>query len=372
MKRRYVGALSASVLAWGSALGCEGQVGDEYKGEPLYSLQGNVLLSEDEVDADLVPRLMYFDEDGSVLTGGALSGDFPAKFRFDVTEPPPKSAFHRVHPDHDYDGEVAEGWLVLVPPDYPRKLPYHTFDTDTLVDCDDNVCMQTETQCTDDGRCRELDLECTESPCEVVDEWGDAELGEGAVEQAWSLCEDSICYNVRATCDTENCNAAVIQCEQGEQSGEQDGTITVNACTVLSGGGDTTVATDFGDLNRFSGLDMVATNIAIFSLTEDAPHHRAGPLEKGYNLVVQRPKDEWLESVRCAMNRAAEAVAKYNEENETNWNVTSFDRGLAPAELGEVVDEAEQACGGTYPLTRVEDPLSESLTIRIGRSAGAF
>ncbi len=128
MIRWRLGGFFGCLLALTLAFGCESQVGKDYTGEPLLTLHGKVLLSDEEADQNLEPRVMYLGVDGdAVLARGELSGDFPARFRFDLTEPPPESAIHALsHRDYDYDGEIAEGWLVLVPPDFPSKLPYAT------------------------------------------------------------------------------------------------------------------------------------------------------------------------------------------------------------------------------------------------------
>ena len=369
MARKRLGGWIANLLGLASGFGCQAQVGEDYEGEPLLSLRGSVLLSEEQVDADLEPRLMYIGRDGeAVLSRGELSGDFPAKFRYDVTEPPPESAIHAVRSDYGYAGRMAEGWLVLVPPDYPTRLPYATQTESTIDSCDADgtVCVHTERKCTEDGRCRERKLECTHEPCTVVETWGEFDLGEDVMTETRMSpdCSESGCYYVNELCDSEGCYAVVNQCdffsasEWGETEVLFDGTMTATSCTVLSDGGSTAV-TSIEDLQTFW------TNHAIFYVTDDFTNHPAGPLEQGYNLMVLRPTTEWLEAVECEMKAAVESVTEYNQENGSSYTILSPEKPIR-----ELIDEAKPACGWTYPLTRIEDPLSESLTIRIGQFPG--
>src|SRR5688572_22620793 len=109
---------SASVLAVASVLGCDAQVDGEYTGEALFSLQGRVVVREDAGDTDLVPRIAFSEGDTTVLIGGRVTGEFPAKFRLDITQPPPRTAiFSAVEA-----GRAAIGFLVLVPEDYPERV----------------------------------------------------------------------------------------------------------------------------------------------------------------------------------------------------------------------------------------------------------
>lgn len=368
MERRNVGVLVASVLSLAAGFGCESQVGEDYKGEPLLSLSGRVVLSEDAVDTDLEPRLVYFGDDHvATFARGELTGDFPAKFRFDVTEPPPQLATHAVDPDWG-SGELTQGYLVLVPPDYPTRVPYAEEDDLSLVCNEDRtVCTHRLTQCTEDGQCRERTLECSPSPCEVVETWGDAELGDDVeTNHVNGDCWGSSCYVFNERCDSEHCNALLNRCDAstfehyGRPQELEDGTMLGTTCTVLSASGDALIT-------RPGDPDLFWTEYAIYYLTDDAPGYPGGPLKQGYNLLVHRSEADWLDTVRCRMDQAVDVVTEYNEKNGTDYNIQSPDRPIR-----EVVEEAQQVCGTTFPLTRVDDPLGERLTIKIGQFPGAL
>ena len=106
-----------------------------------------------------------------------------------------------------------QGWLVLVPPDYPSQLPYATGSDASVDGCNDEgtVCTLTERSCAENGQCRERSLECSDEPCEVVDTWGNAELEGEVMTQSLPApdCIGSSCYYVNQRCDSDNCNAVV-------------------------------------------------------------------------------------------------------------------------------------------------------------------
>ena len=285
---------------------------------------------------------------------GELSGDFPAKFRFDISEPPPEAAIRTIDaPEFNFHGGIALGVLALAPSDYPLRAPYalQTEVTDYECNEDGSVCTEVRRECTDDGRCRDQTFQCTTRPCELVESWGDAELSEPFSLVSRGSCKGTTCYDVDSSCDSEHCHSDVYRCEfDASERLESSGDGGVTSCVMLGQSGDTSLMTA-------DDLDWSASDYSIFYVTEDVSDSLLGPLKRGYNLMASPPLDEWLASTKCFFDNSVAAVASYNEDHGTNFNI------LDDA-VSDLVDEQEQACGQTW--NRIDDPLSESLTIELG------
>ncbi len=184
--------------------------------------------------------------------------------------------------------------------------------------------------------------------------------------EAWTTCLDNTCYTVNELCDSEHCNAVVNDCgpfsasEWADSEVLADGTMHATTCTVLSDSRPSSVTSVWYLQEHWAGY-------AVFYVSDDFTEHPAGALERGYNLLAQRSADGWLEAVQCELDARVEAVAGYNQDHGESVNILSSTQAIQ-----ELVDQAGAGCGGTYPLTRIEDPLSESLTIRIGEFSEAF
>lgn len=260
------------VLAIASAMGCEAQVDDDYTGEPLLSLQGNVVVTKDLADADLVPYLAFpgQDAEGSFLAliDGELTGDFPAKFRFDVTQPPSDDALSSMPPEWGFKGKASVGTIVMLPPNIGDRIPFlndGTFEEE----CTDggSQCTRIERQCADDDRCRERTSVCTLEPCELVDQWGDPVLGDITTGQSTYHCDSASCYSIDSTCDDEegNCRTDLYRCDLPQDAEVEDafgGVMTT--CSVQSETGDTS-------LLSYEDLNTVAVDYAVIYVTDDSP-----------------------------------------------------------------------------------------------------
>jgi len=366
MTRRLNASLTGGlgVLALASAMGCEAQVNDEYKGEPLFSLQGNVVVSEEQADSKLIPHLAFRvageEANSVVLVDGELTGEFPAKFRFDVTEPPPDSVLSGPFPEMGLSGKGAVGFLVLRPANDKSPILSH-IDSETTYECTDDgsSCTAFEVGCLDDGRCRERTLECTERPCDLVDQWGDSNLretvaaGSPGYVQTTTRCDSEFCYSITTTCDDDQvCFQDVYRCDFAEYDehleGVEEGVMTT--CHVKSESGDST-------LLELDDLDTVASEYLVIYLTEDSPYFDL-PLERGYNLVWLNTNDAWLESEKCQIDTFAALLAEYNQEHQTDHTP-----GSEAPEVEELAEAAEKKCS---PVKVIEQPLSQDLTIELG------
>lgn len=356
MKRQMNLGLMAGfgVLAVASAIGCEAQVDDDYTGEALFSLQGNVVVSKDQTYPNVVPAIAFprSENDTMVIIDGELDGEFPAKFRFDVTQPPPEEVLND-GTSFGLEGKAALGLLVLTPSNLDRPIVEQlNVSSEGYCSEDGTECTEVERQCTDDGRCRERVLECTERPCELVEQWGDMAVVDPDSYSFDDRCDSETCYEMETACDAENrCRTNVYRCDFG-QYGTYASIVggSMANCTVQSTGGDTSLLA-MEDL-------QVASHYWIIYVTEASPNSFWGPLERGYNLVAfPSSYDEWIESRKCVEAKVATAVAEYNEEHGTSHDPLGFELDFS------VTTEAKLACGSFRVIDR---PLDEVLTIEMG------
>jgi len=351
----------SSLLALASALGCESQVNDDYTGEPLFSLQGNVVATADYEDQNLVPRLGFHvaDEEANsvVLVDGKVQGEFPARFRFDVTRPPPHEALVPPWSDFGLESKFSFGYLLLQPANSDKHIPNVLRSESSELGCtSEGVCTRIETECDEAGRCRERTLVCTQHPCDFVEYWGDATLGEKVgLPQSDYSCGPASCSAVESACDTErNCRTDVYSCdfaEYGEFDGFDAGVMTT--CSVQSESGDTS-------LMNFADLQTVATCCRVVYVTEDNPNFIYGPLKRGYNLLrLKSAALTFLETRKCEIDAETKAIAEYNLEHGTEY--LAF--GGEP-ELSDLRTAAYAECEASVMV--VDQPLDEVLTIELG------
>lgn len=358
MTRRNTGWTLAGIgtLTFAATLGCEAQVNDEYAGEPLLSLRGNVVVSTDQVDNDAVPHIAFVDFHAKsiVLLDGEVSGEFPAKFRFDVTQPPPEETLAE-YPELGFNSGVAIGRLVLSPANGDERMASDLV-TEIYQDGDcteaDSQCIRVERTCSesDPGRCRERTLECKQRACEPVEEWGDSALGSTTVSRATDFCDAESCYVLQSACDDENaCHSDVRSCDFVQHDGwEAMGDDPTILCRVSSESGDTSL-TDYADL-------LTATNYAIVYVTDDNPDTVYGSLKRGYNLVAgPASRDEWLASEKCQLATIAQVVAEYNMDNDTNYDLLGSDLDEISVDLAALAE--------CWSAVVIEEPLDEALTI---------
>lgn len=89
--KSLIGGLVGGAAALALCAGCESQVGEGYEGEAILTLEGSVELGEGEV-ADQVPVLAFSTPDFNafLLVEARVEGEYPARFRMSVFEPPPE------------------------------------------------------------------------------------------------------------------------------------------------------------------------------------------------------------------------------------------------------------------------------------------
>jgi len=342
MKRRGGSWLGEGVnlLAFTCVLGCDAQVDHEYKGEPLLSLQGNVLVSKGQLGVENVPYLGLLDSDERgtflALVDGEVSGEFPAKFRFDVTQPPPEEMLHQMPPEQGFSGRGASGLLVMLPPDSDeryRLIPEVETNPGECTD-DGTACTSTERICDESGQCRDRFQSCAIDPCELVERVGDPVLDGANPSRTTYRCDSTTCYSTVIVCDGEElyCSMDVYRCDRPQSDNFKDAFDgVVRTCSVVSDTGDTS-------LRSFFDLNAVAINYAILYVADDNPDTVYGPLERGYHLLQTSDSlDGWLESEKCEFAAREAAVAEYNLENGTDYlqidsDVEALDLDLAALE----------------------------------------
>jgi hypothetical protein len=279
------------------AAGCEAQVGEDYEGEVLLTLQGNVKL---DPETELLPKLAFYnDSDEAVeIIDTEVSGEFPAKFRLDVIRPPPDSAL--VQGEElaavGMKGSAAVGFLVMLPPGHPSTIP--RLASGRTGSCDaEGVCQVTDTACTEDGACRVRKLRCTERQCELFGTYGDPALKDAAGSSGGvrECLRVPYCYSVQLYCaDDQTCYREFYDCDVST-IGEYD-TVelsTVSECELLEETGDHMLSLD--------GIRTAGAGFLIFYVTEESPDSIFGPLKKGYNVVEvhKATHEEWMAQYAC-------------------------------------------------------------------------
>lgn len=362
MKRQFSLGLMAGfgVLAVASAMGCEAQVNDDYTGEPLLSLQGDVVV-RDGADENAVPGIAFTkadDRDNTmVIVDGELHGEFPAKFRFDVTQPPPEEALHEPFAGYGLETKYSLGVLVLAPSNRDRPITesLHTPAWESQCTEDGSQCTHFKEECADENgeRCRERVLTCTQRPCELVEQWGDTAMEYPVSGTTGEYCESDTCYMMESGCDEQKrCRTDVYRCDFAQYGAWEGGAPvgSMNTCVVESTSGDTS----------FLALEdlQVASNFWVVYVTGDNPNSAWGPLKRGYNLIaVPTSYEEWVAAERCALDEVAAAVAEYNEEHGTDYDPLGFELDYLYSRV------ASLTCGAVRVIER---PLDEVFTIEMG------
>jgi len=363
MKRRGARQLGATLglLAFAGLLSCDAQVDDEYMGEPLLSLQGNVVVRKGHLDADVVPYLGLFDSDERgvflALVGGELTGEFPAKFRFDVTQPPPDEVLHPMPPNDRINGRGTSGLLLMLPPDSDERYRLIPEVETYPGECTDDgtACTSTDRICDDTGQCRDRYQSCAIDQCELVEHLGDPVTNMPAPSQTTYRCDSTTCYSTIIVCDGEEpfCSMDVYRCDRPESENFKDafGGVT-RTCNIVS---------DTGDRSLRSFFDLkVAVDYAILYVDQDSPDSAYGPLERGYHLLQTTDSLEgWLEAEECEFAAMEAAVADYNLEHGTDYLQIDTDVESLTLDLAAV-----EKCRSTRV---VQHPLDEVLTIELDK-----
>jgi hypothetical protein len=356
------GVVASSFLVSG---GCQPQAGEGYTGEPLFSIQGKVVLNEPSA-SELVPALRFSGSDEHTIVDAEIRGDFPARFRLDVMEAPPESVLFAA-PAEDEENYVGPRWkgllglaaIVLVPREHPRTIPVlqNEFDSPACFD-DQPVCIENVESCTADGRCRQRTLECFQEQCPLIDSRS-APAGNYSARMS---CFGKTCVSFVQSCDFpgEDCTREIRKCDLDRTSA----TTTIRwhgvyeHCTVTSESGDTS-------LSELEHVEVGALGYTVIYLTEPNDLFGLGWLEPGYHLVESvRPTDEaWVARLHCEADAASAAVNAYNQAHGTSFTVYTADLDLLEPEIERLKSECPEA--GEFRL--VKAPLEHELTLTLGR-----
>ncbi len=264
--------LFLGVLVLGAGTACGTQVGEDYTGEVQFTLAGNVNV---DPNTPLVPRLAFFEMGGVHgvhLVDGELTGEYPQRFRFEVTKPPPESSFIEI------DGigkHVYGGFIGLFPPDIPSFLPHLSVLRDDLDDS-----HQWERACNAKGDCRIREFACTHEPCELLAETGDPTLEHDNASNAGAIhVGDGVSQSLLSYCDQAgNCYRQYFECRLGDLSKYDRLFYThVERCSLLDESGDTSLV-DFRDFMTIAEHQLVFMTRP-FELWPEIWLH------KGYNLI---------------------------------------------------------------------------------------
>jgi hypothetical protein len=347
------------MIAMTAGLACDAQVGDEYIGETILSLQGNVRLRDAEADTNLLPALVFFGPGGAKVVGGETTGEFPSRFRFDVSRPPPSDAYLPAQPGENVNGKRAIGFIAMLPPNPPGTLANTSLESE----CNDDFtqCNSVRTSCDDNKICRVRTYECTKRPCELLSEVGEPvdprDFGSVSSE---SSCFGDTCYTISSECGLAgDCHVRFSQCEITSSADLVFSDGTIEHCDLIAESGDSSIV----------GLDdikTVASNYYVIYATKDSPDAVPGPLKKGYNLVeiLAPTAEEWVTREVCELDAKTGVVGEYNAEHGTAWNW--YD---GPEELRDLVDQAvEEECAEVVRSQIVETPSAAELTIEVGSS----
>jgi len=126
--------------------GCDTQASTGYRGEPLLSVTGSVVLTRSRVEGPLVPAIAFLNEQTELhFLDVEVQGEFPSSFTFHVYEPPPEAAFLQ-----SSEPRRAVGFITVVPTDHVSSVqtgvPVPGFSRCTQ----DDVCLSEESWCTED------------------------------------------------------------------------------------------------------------------------------------------------------------------------------------------------------------------------------
>ena len=253
---------------------CESQVGDGYEGEVQFLLEGTV----HGADSGLRPRIGFIGESDVIFVDGTVTGSFPSKFRFEVTEPAPAEAIADGAPETEYAGKLAIGFIAMMPEGSPDRLPFLSEVTSTDGGCDpsDGSCVWYETACSKGGSCRERTLEC--EPCEVIGQKGDSAVKDrsGGTSVVWTRTA-GYSTGVTTYCDAEmSCYHEYSQCDLTDL-GALETTTGVDLCSIVEESGDTALV-------GWDELQIVASQYFVVYASEPMTTEFA-TLEQGYNLL---------------------------------------------------------------------------------------
>jgi hypothetical protein len=346
---------------------CDAQVGDEYRGEPLLSMQGTVVLSEPNDPRNVVPAIAFAAEFQTVLIEPEVRGQFPAQFRLDITEPPPAEALFEL-PDSD-GGKLALGRIVVLPRQHgqriPERIPALVTKEDSVHDHTNDWTEYTRVleKCTAAGACLKRTLACKLEPCELVESTTPEKITR-AHETSMITCGIDTCMTLNISCDAaERCEREVHHCDISELEpfSSANSGAEIHRCAVLSETGDSSI-------ERLERLEEVAIGYYVFYFSKPTEFGRLGTVPAGYHLAkfTKATKQDWLAHITCVSDASILALDQYIQEH----GLDRIDPALNDADreaISKLEDELAQNCPTDGSWELISDPLAQPLTLVIGR-----
>ena len=352
------GWLAAGLLALPASFcgaACGSQASDDYQGEVLLTIEGNVNIG---TNTDLELKLGFYTqyETAVKVMDGHVSGEFPAKFRFEVTDPPPDGTLVDLDGELGMHGKLAMGSLVLLPPNTPNSIPA-LYGGGSGGPCDEGDICKVWDECpmTEEGdilqeNCRRRTFACTDRPCESFASDGDPELRESidAPIMATSACTFvPYCFSTSVFCSSpEDCYREYYECDISQIDSYDSFNYAdklvpyIEDCELLDETG--------GPLFGISDITSASAGYLIFYLTDDNPGTPFGDLKQGYNVIAlnDMTHEQWQAATSCLSYDPADldsfdsepADSSCGSDAWSNWRVVddrslSIDLGAAPSFL---------------------------------------
>ncbi len=158
---RFLVAVSAAC-----GFGCGTQASMDYMGDELLALRGSVVIDDPAAPADLLPVVAYTrpaasspEWSGYTLADVVYSGEFPARFRLGIFEPPPQDALVEVGTPLGRRLRYAFGRLGAALPDHPHFVV--RAETVEAPFCLGKECYLDRSRCSPAGDCYYEREHCT-------------------------------------------------------------------------------------------------------------------------------------------------------------------------------------------------------------------
>jgi hypothetical protein len=337
-------------------LACDPQVGTGYTGEAMFSVHGDVILADSDA-RDLVPALAFLNQNNQyVLITGEVRGQFPSGFRMDVTTPPPPSTFIPFAPPGTYPrsslkGEVALGFITVVPRQYPNLVPAlgaSFSDGQGPTTAQPWVGQFDQCALSGVGGCVHLSLACTPASCPLVVESPISPAVAAACGPACVDAEQDNAMLMRPTCTADqDCRASFYACKipGPTEGGLLAADSTLLTCSVLEEHVDQS-------LRQAGYLEYAVPAVRVYYLTEQNDFPAIGTFGPGYVLekgIEPATKEAWASILACEISAAISA-------------------GCAQSDVPCLFKAFENAgCPWTQHYRFLPSPISDPLTLTMAR-----
>jgi hypothetical protein len=415
-----VGFLLAVSAAGGVA--CGTQASNDYTGDALFGLTGSVVIDDPAAPADVLPVVAYTrpaagspEWSGYTLADVIYRGEFPARFRLSIFEPPPEDALVEVDTPLGRHLRYAFGRLGAVLPDHPHFVV--RADTLEASFCLGKECYLDRSRCSPAGNCYYEREHCTlparyetrspaYSACQELPSSGNvAELQPSPA--GFAQYEDASCTETTCELDYEWCRDSGAACvDRGDGNCKpplEDCRTRRIECAYnpdLVGSGDSTTdeldplhwrersdLTNCGLVTQTGNLDFendpnawlagISGEVFVIYLPDgfdpEAFEEEVGvaaPGHAGYSLLVLDPANDPddRDYDECRQAEGQSLIDAYNAEHGTAYVLGSVD---AASDLGgELLEDAFRcflrAQGEWRP-----DPLSVELTLHVEKRFGS-